>query len=193
MSPKQQLRRQIIAERQALSEQEWQLKSQRLCHHLQSLSLFKKARTILAYFSFKKEPDLSSLFSSNNQKKWGFPRCVNNNLIWHLWQQGDNLNKDKHGIYEPDPNLPLIQPAQVDLILVPSIACDYQGFRLGYGAGYYDRMLSKESWQSIPTIGIVFEDYFYREIPQDQWDQKLDFICTDLRVTNTNIVNLNEL
>jgi 5-formyltetrahydrofolate cyclo-ligase len=187
VSPKQLLRRQIIAERQALSEQEWQQKSLRLCHHLQNLPLFQNARTILAYFSFKKEPNLEILFHTYFQQKWGFPRCVDQELIWHSWQPGDNIKKGKHGVSEPDFNLPLIEPEEVDLILVPTVACDYQGFRLGYGAGYYDRMLSKKLWQSIPTIGIVFEEYFYSEIPQDQWDQKLDFICTDLRITKTNI------
>ena len=182
MSSKQLLRRKIISQRQALSHQIWREKSDRLCHNLQALPLFQEAKTILAYFSLKKEPDLSILFKQKDQHNWGFPRCVNKELIWHLWQPEAKIKKGNYGVYEPDLNLPLIKVQEVDLILVPALACDTQGFRLGYGAGYYDRMLSNSSWQSIPTIGIVFEQYVYSQLPRDQWDQKLDFVATELRI-----------
>lgn len=179
---KKQLRSKLLQTRQALSTQEWQAKSDRLCNNLASLAIFQKAETILAYFSFKKEPDLSSLFNRKNQQKWGFPRCVNESLIWHLWQEKETLKKGAYGINEPSANLPLINADEVDLILVPAVACDYQGFRLGYGAGYYDRLVSSPAWQTIPTIGIIFDFAYISEIPTDIWDQKLNYICTDYQV-----------
>ncbi len=93
------LRKQILNKRQALSEVKWQTKSKLICDRLISLSLFTQSDTIFAYFSFRKEADLFSLFSLN--KKWAFPRCVDKCLIWHLWQPGEVLIKEKYGIQTP--------------------------------------------------------------------------------------------
>ena len=72
---KKQLRHQILATRQSMTLQEWQLKSDSICSVIQSSPLFTQAKTILAYLSFRQEPDLSSLFSQsiNSQRRWGFP------------------------------------------------------------------------------------------------------------------------
>lgn len=182
---KRQLRQQILNKRLALSLEECREKSDRLSENLQTLSMFKTANIILAYFSFKKEPDLSLLFN-NYQKKWGFPRCVNKELIWHLWTPKDELKKGAYGINEPDHNLPLINPKKVDLMLVPAVACDYQGYRLGYGGGYYDRMLNLSQWQNIPTVGIIFDFAYLPAIPVEKWDKKLNYICTDLNLISIN-------
>ena len=174
---KSQLRRQFIRHRQSLSNPEWQAKSKAICQQLQSSSLFTKAQTVLAYFSFKQEPDLKVLFDQN--KQWGFPRCEGKSLVWHLWQPGDELAIGKYGIYEPFIEASTIEPQEVDIILVPAVACDRQGYRLGYGAGYYDRLLSSPEWQNIITVGVVFDFAYITEVPKDTWDIQLDFICTE--------------
>ena len=76
-------------------------------------------------------------------------------------------------------NAPLLQSSKVDLILVPAVACNFNGYRLGYGGGFYDRMLSQEEWTSKPTIGIVFEFAYLQDLPIDSWDKPLDFVCTE--------------
>lgn len=176
---KSQLRRQLLQQRQALSPSLWREKSDRLCTHLQQLPLFQTANTILAYFSFRQEPDLSPLFSL--PKRWGFPRCVAQSLAWHEWKLNEPLNKGKYGINEPLSTYPIISPATVDLMLVPGVACDRQGYRLGYGGGFYDRLLSDPQWQSIPTLGIVFEFAYLPQLRIDTWDQPLDGICSENR------------
>ncbi|MGB3760208.1 MAG: 5-formyltetrahydrofolate cyclo-ligase [Rivularia sp. (in: cyanobacteria)] len=179
---KAELRRNLIKQRQSLTQNEWRGKSQAMCTNLSNSSLFTNAKTVLAYFSFRQEPDLSYLFSDNrfkNMKNWGFPRCLDKSLIWHLWTPEDKLIAGKYGIREPYPDAPIINPSQVDLILVPCVACDYQSYRLGYGGGYYDRLLSSPEWQSIPTIGIVFANAYLPQVPVEAWDKKLDNICTE--------------
>lgn len=161
-----------------MSVEEWQEKSDRICTHLQSSPLFTSAKTILAYFSFRQEPDLSSLFIDSGSR-WGFSRCVGDTLNWHTWKVGDLLQKSRFGILEPDYIAPKLEAAEVDLILVPAVACDERGYRLGYGGGFYDRMLSLAEWETKPTIGIVFNFAYLPQLPIDKWDKPLQSVCTE--------------
>lgn len=180
MSPanKIELRRSLLQQRRSLSTTEWRTKSDRICKQLQSFPTYKEAKTILAYFSFRQEPDLSILFT-NKDRHWGFPRCVGKSLSWHFWQPGEKLIQGKFGILEPASDAPTISASEVDLILVPAVAGDRRGYRLGYGGGFYDRLLSSPPWQNIPTVGIVFEFAYLFELTADLWDVKLNYICTE--------------
>ena len=156
----------------------WREKSDRLCRNLQSLQLFSQAKTVLAYTSFRQEPDLSPLFTT--KESWGLPRCVGKSLVWHRWQPSEPLEKGAYGILEPNANSPTLEAQDVDLILIPGVGCDRQGYRLGYGGGFYDRMLSSPQWQNKPTIGIFFEFALVSELPVDSWDIPLQGVCTEL-------------
>jgi 5-formyltetrahydrofolate cyclo-ligase len=186
---KTELRKSLLKARQAMPVDNWQQKSQQICHHLQASSLFAQAQTILAYFSFRQEPDLSALFSCSEfnhsktrSKIWGFPRCVDRDLHWHEWppQHSWPLQIGAYGIPEPHPALPPIQPETVDLLLIPAVACDRKGYRLGYGGGYYDRLLSSPPWNTKPTIGITFDFAHLPQLPIDTWDRPLQAVCTEM-------------
>jgi 5-formyltetrahydrofolate cyclo-ligase len=133
---------------------------------------------ILAYQSFRQEPDLTLLFSTLAMD-WGLPRCVGKTLQWQRWRWGEGLVQGQYGIWEPDPALPRVEPSEVDLILVPCVACDRAGYRLGYGGGYYDRLFADPRWQGIPAIGVVFEDAYVEALPRDPWDLPLQGVCTE--------------
>lgn len=175
---KTELRRSLLKTRQSLTVEEWREKSDRIIAQLKNISLFKQANTILGYFSFRQEPDISPWFS-DSQHRWGFPRCVGKSLLWHFWNVGDNLVSGKYGITEPHPDAQMINPGEVDLIIVPCVGCDRQKYRLGYGGGYYDRLLSSPEWSNIPTIGIVFDFAYLPQLPIESWDQPLDFVVTE--------------
>jgi 5-formyltetrahydrofolate cyclo-ligase len=177
---KTQLRKSLLKTRKSLSLEAWKEKSDRICDRLQHSPLFIQAKTILSYISFRQEPDLSPLFTTS--KKWGFSRCVGKELSWHIWQPGDTLHTGAYGILEPQPDAPKIEHPEVDLILVPAVGCDLHGYRLGYGGGYYDRMLTKSEWESPMTIGIIFEFAFLAEVPVESWDKPLHGICTESRL-----------
>ncbi|MDB9440658.1 5-formyltetrahydrofolate cyclo-ligase [Sphaerospermopsis kisseleviana CS-549] len=178
---KTELRRSLLRKRQSMTVQDWQKKSDRISSQLQNSPLFTQATTILAYFSFRQEPDLSPLFT-DSQRSWGFPRCVGESLSWHLWQPDDIPQTGNYGITEPHPEAPTIDPTEVDLILVPSVACDRQGYRLGYGGGYYDRLLSSPVWSKIPTIGVVFDFAYFHQLPFDNWDKCLQGVITESQI-----------
>ncbi|NJK66805.1 MAG: 5-formyltetrahydrofolate cyclo-ligase [Microcoleus sp. SU_5_3] len=174
---KTELRKILLKTRKSLPPEAWKEKSDRICNHLQHSSLFTQAKTVLSYISFRQEPDLNPLFTTS--QKWGFPRCVGKELSWHIWQPGDTLHTGAYGILEPQPDAPKIEHSEVDLILVPAVGCDFCGYRLGYGGGFYDRMLSKAEWKSKSTIGIIFEFAFVAEVPVESWDKPLHGICTE--------------
>ena len=177
---KTELRRSLLQKRLSLSPTQWRTKSEQICEQLQFSSLYQESKTILAYFSFRQEPDLSLLFTStDNQHRWGFPRCVGKSLIWHLWQPGEKLVQGKFDILEPLADAPTISASEVDLILVPCVASDFQGYRLGYGGGFYDRLLTSLPWKNIPTVSIVFKFAYLPTLPVDPWDTKLKYTCTE--------------
>ncbi len=176
---KAELRRSLLKTRQSMAMTEWREKSDRICTHLLTSPLFTQAKTILAYFSFRQEPDLSPLFA-DTKYRWGFPRCVGNSLSWHLYTGSYWLQTGAYGIIEPHADAPIINAAEVDLIIVPSVACDYQGYRLGYGGGYYDRLLSSPEWATKPTIGILFDFAYLPQLPIQAWDKPLQAVCTEI-------------
>lgn len=163
----------------------WQQKSDRLCTYLKTWPLFAHSRTVLAFISFRQEPDLSPLFRADlGEHVWGFPRCQGASLIWHacLPEDEKSFQLGAYGIREPKPHLPVLTAEEVDLVLVPAVACDAQGYRLGYGGGFYDRWLNSRSWYSKPTIGIVFEAARVAALPTDPWDRPVQAICTEVGV-----------
>ncbi len=179
------LRKHFLSQRMALSPREWTAKSQQICETLESLPAFNQAKTILAYSTHQNEPDLYPLFARHD-KVWGLPRCQKKELIWHQChpiQQAEHIKLDKFGILTPPATFPKITPEEVDLILIPSLALDRQGYRLGYGGGYYDRLLSTSDWQHCLTIGIVFDFALVEKLPTQAWDIKLSAYCTDKTVT----------
>ncbi|MDH6100310.1 5-formyltetrahydrofolate cyclo-ligase [Anabaenopsis sp. FSS-46] len=185
MLDKAELRRVLLQKRQSMSVEEWRQKSDRICRQLQRCTLFTQAKTILAYFSVRQEPDLSLLFA-DPQYRWGFPRCVGKSLNWHFYTPLDDVNIGAYGITEPHPQAPTVHPEAVDLILIPGVACDYQGYRLGYGGGYYDRLLSSPGWVSKSTIGIVFDFAYLPQLPVDSWDKPLQAVISENRCSYTN-------
>jgi 5-formyltetrahydrofolate cyclo-ligase len=181
------LRKQLLTQRRSLSPQDWRRQSDRICHHLQTDDQFKSAKTVLAYFSTQQEADLSGLWTESihnhaeriGVKRFGFPICEGQQLLWRAWKLGDTVVVGAFGILEPDRSGPIILPEQVDLMLVPWVGCDHAGYRLGYGGGFYDRLLANPAWRSVPTIGIGFGFGLLEQLPIEPWDLPLSRICTD--------------
>lgn len=181
---KAKLRKTLLTIRRSIPGDVWREKSDRLCTHLQTSPWFVQSDTVLAYFSFRQEPDLSPLFATEQamtSKVWGFPRCVEKSLSWHIWSSDSPfpLQPGAYGIQEPHPDSPILKPDQVDLLLVPAVACDQRGYRLGYGGGFYDRLLSQPAWAAKRAIGIVFDFAYLPHLPDDPWDKPLEAICTE--------------
>jgi len=176
---KKQLRRALLNQRRQIPHEIWQYKSQELCDRLTHWQIFQQAQNILAFTSFRQEPDLSPLWQRFSDKTWGFSRCIEKDLIWHQVAIADfesNMRSGTFGILEPCHNLPIMDLQNIDLILIPAVACDRRGYRLGYGGGFYDRWLPNSTGLK---IGIIFEQFYLDELPSDIWDVPLDVIVTE--------------
>ena len=114
------------------------------------------------------------------------PYCEGDQLRAFLLVALSELVPGAYGILEPKPemrNRPerSIRPDALDLILIPGLAFDHLGGRLGYGRGYYDRFLSQTPGSAL-RYGLAFESQLWREIPMDEHDVRMDYVVTENRM-----------
>jgi 5-formyltetrahydrofolate cyclo-ligase len=98
-------------------------------------------------------------------------------MAFHRWRLGEPLRPNRYKILEPDPQTaPPLVPAAATIILVPCLAADRSGCRLGYGGGYYDRFLKTAA---ATTVGVVFADALVPVLPGESHDVRLAFVATE--------------
>lgn len=98
-------------------------------------------------------------------------------LIFRLWSPGDEMASGPFGVQEPLPSAREVVP---DILLVPLLAFDRRGYRLGYGGGFYDRTLERLRANSHPVaVGITFAQQEVDAVPAAAYDQPLDWIVTE--------------
>jgi 5-formyltetrahydrofolate cyclo-ligase len=137
------------------------------------------ALTILTYLAFRNEPDLGLLFGLLPDVNWLAPRIAKGRqLVLHPYDP-DRLARHRFGMLEPVASLPVVDPATVDVVLVPGVAFDRRGGRLGFGGGYYDRFLP-----TTPAlrVGIAFDQCLAEELPCDEHDQRMDWVATPTEI-----------
>ena len=123
------------------------------------------------YWPLRGETDLRPLRSSLSKRAWALP-CADGEggLSYRPWNESPLIN-DGCGIPAPLDQAPL-KPHQLDLMLVPALAMDATGIRLGYGGGYYDRLRADPAWRRIPALGVVAAACVSATpLPRDSWDQ----------------------
>lgn len=128
------------------------------------------ADTLLLYYPLKDEIDIKPLYSLD--KKIFLPVIENNEMLFRRYD-GD-LKKGKFGIMEPTGEYYTI--GSNDLMIVPAVAYDRDGYRLGRGKGFYDRFLADKK---IKTIGVVSKLRIVSDVFREANDIKVDFIITD--------------
>lgn len=143
---------------------------------LETHPAFKAAKTILLYHSLKDEVDTHTFIQKwSKEKNILLPVVVGEELELRRYTGSQDLVIGSYGILEPVGET-VTSYTSIDLIIVPGVAFDHQGHRLGRGKGYYDRLLPK-----IPQaykIGICFPFQFLKEIPAEPFDICMDEILT---------------
>lgn len=152
--------------------------SQALNRHLAQFLQAHRAQHILLYSAFGSELDpaeLQRLYPAT----YYLPRARTYQLEVHPLPC--RLVKHKYGFWEPAAQTPKVDPALLDTVLVPGLAFDPWGHRLGYGQGFYDRFLARLP-AHIQTIGLVAEALILPALPHDPWDVPVQFLASELGV-----------
>lgn len=140
---------------------------------------FLQAQSVMLYMALPGEPDLKPIMDEafRTEKTVLLPRCEDKvHMTAREYNSDRALQKSSFGIWEPLPSAPMVDPAEIDLILVPGVAFDASGRRLGHGRGYYDRFMVGSSAKK---IGICFSGRIFHSVPAEAWDIQIDALCTD--------------
>lgn len=150
-----------------------------------TLNLVEQARTVLMYYSINREVETISIIKELLQqgKKVALPVCtVDLNLEACMIGSLEELVPRKFGIMEPKDGVLLSNTAVLDLVVVPGLALDQRGYRIGHGAGYYDRFLAKVNRTF--KLGLAYDFQVLEEIPADPYDIPMDGLLTPEKFLN---------
>ncbi|MCD6570561.1 MAG: 5-formyltetrahydrofolate cyclo-ligase [Deltaproteobacteria bacterium] len=154
--------------------------------YLANASVFKAARIVALYVPIQGEVDVLTLWQAHD-KVIVFPRVEGDALKFYPARVKDDLSEGGFGILEPAPSAcqRWIEVSDIDLILIPGLVFDRAGFRIGYGKGFYDRLLN--CYPDVVTMGPCFDDFFVERLPVDPWDAGVDFVVTQSGIFKSEV------
>lgn len=186
MIEKNKLRKELITQRQSLSKEDVEAKSIRIINDLLTLDEIESSDHIMIYMSFRNEVDTKYLFEEllSKGKKVIAGRCYKDTKeIVPVYVTGyDDFDIGNYGILEPkilDDNM--VDVEDIDVVIVPGVGFDRKMDRIGFGAGYYDRFLSRLREDAL-RIAICYDEQIIEHVPTDDFDLKMDIIITDKEI-----------
>ncbi|MFH1539031.1 MAG: 5-formyltetrahydrofolate cyclo-ligase [bacterium] len=181
---KEQLRHECISRRDAQSKEEIEEKSGRIASRLRSLPEYEAAHTVLFYASFRSEVATGAMIENaiEEGRKVCLPRVdgasKDLDIFWVKDPEAD-LAPGAWDIPEPRPDVcEKVPPEEIDLAIVPGVAFDREGNRLGFGGGYYDRFIPKLR-DGTPKAGVAFDLQVIPAVTMGEFDQKVSIIVTE--------------
>lgn len=168
---KRELRQQIRTQKRRLSAAELAVMSEDICSKVLALASWQEAGTLLLYYPLPDEVDVRLLIEDafESGKKVLLPVVKGDELELHLYEGEASLKEGAFGIMEPTG--PLFAPIhydEIELAIIPGMAFDSAGHRLGRGKGYYDRLLP--NLRDAKLIGVCFPFQFLEEVPAEAHD-----------------------
>lgn len=140
----------------------------------------RAARTVAVYAAVGREADpreaAAAWLAAGLTVAW--PRVVGTALRFHRAAGLDALEAGYRGILEPRPQAPLVPLEAIDLLVVPGVAFDRRGGRLGQGGGFYDRLLAAPARRAL-AVGLGYAVQLMDEVPTEAHDQRLDAVITE--------------
>ena len=151
---KAELRKQVLQEMKALPRQQKQAMVQALTDQFLKHPFYQEAKVIATYLSFPHEFQTQELIEQalKDGKKVLIPKTYPKGRMDFVVYNPQQLVKTSFGLLEPRGNLEVVDASQIDLIHVPGLAFTTEGYRIGYGGGYYDRYLKHFSGHTLSTI-----------------------------------------
>lgn len=164
--------------RQGITGEEKKRSEARILDHIRELHSFRRARTMALYVPVRGEVSLLALLDDSGKTAL-FPRVHGEDLAFYPARGIDAFVPGRFGIPEP-PEGPAFPVDDIDLIFVPGISFDRIGHRIGYGKGYYDRLMRANG--HVRTVGVCFDECFVDRLPADSWDVQVECVVTQTGV-----------
>ncbi len=171
------LRRGVLVHRESLSAEAVAKIGEALAQRLWSLPVWRQARLPAMYCSMGGEIStrriLEELF--REKRAVALPRIEGSDLRLHRVTSMAQLAPGRFGITEPLADTPAVSESEPDLLLVPGVAFDRRGHRVGYGKGFYDRLLQHTN---APVIALAYGFQLVHHVPEEPHDHPVDYILT---------------
>ena len=154
-----------------------------ICENIKNSVFYKKSKNILGFYPINSEIDLTELYKDDS-KNWYLPsiNISTKEMFIHPYKCDDILIENRYRVPEPvTPHETSLE--KIDLIITPALMADEKGFRLGYGAGYYDRFLAKLGSSCIKAVPVP-EDLFTDKLLSDEFDVPVNFVITEKSVNS---------
>lgn len=185
------LRKEMLKKRSLLPLEKRNELSKAISNLLYETEYFKKAETIMAFINFGSEINTRYIIekSLNSEKSIVIPITIPETKELKVSRLLDysELEVGFYNILTPKEEfLRFINPSNIDLVLVPGLIFAKDGYRIGYGGGYYDRFLSKLD-PKVTKIGIGFDLQVVNTVPTDQYDIPVDYILTEKGLTKVAV------
>lgn len=183
---KRMLRRKYSALRAGIPPHERLEKSRQICESFLNTLAYKHADTVLLYYSINNEVNTHPLIEAilGDGKRVALPVCLENSkMVFRYINSMDTLKKGLFSALEPDDDCEEFTPSPRTICVIPAIAFDRKGYRLGYGKGYYDRYLTDPS---IVKIGFCYDALLVDSLPRGRFDLSCDLVITERGVFNTD-------
>jgi len=175
---KAELRRNMRSRRRALPETIHQQAARSLVDQLESIPHWRSATRVALYLATDGEIDLSPVANAlRADAKTPYLPVIqaDNSLRFAPWTSDEHLRENRFGI--PEPSGEQTTAREMDIILLPLVAWDRRGNRLGMGGGFYDRTLAGAG--DVSKVGMAYECQRVEALPTESWDVRLDFIITE--------------
>jgi 5-formyltetrahydrofolate cyclo-ligase len=178
------LRKQVLSAREGLSAEERAKKSREIEERIFSLPEFMSARVVMFFASFRSEVETGPMIrhALTSGKRVVLPKVKDKELaLFEIMDFDADVSPGAWGIPEPHESRPA-KIETIDLIIVPGAAFDARGNRLGYGAGFYDKLLP--AFKKM-TVALAFEVQILPRVPVDAHDVPVKKIVTECRIINS--------
>lgn len=177
------LREEVLSRRGELEEGARSERSGKILEKIRALPSYRRASTVLAYVGFGDELETDDFLNAvlSEGKRLALPKVNRSKKALDLHEVKDldaDLEAGVWGIREPKSSLPLVGLEEVDFTLMPGVAFDKRGARLGYGGGFYDKLMGGHAERPELVAG-TFEAQMVEEVPVSQHDVLVDLVITE--------------
>lgn len=188
---KKELRKHVLSVRGQIDAKAREEKSRKIVEHLLNFPSLNDVNLIFSFLSFGSEVDIRSFLEESIRagKKIAVPKAwlKGRVMIPYLFESWSSLKPGLYGIMEPDPEAAQeVTHEEIDAIIVPGVAFDRTGGRLGYGGGFYDRYLAGFK-KCPPLIAVCFSEQLLDKVPIKSHDYRVDYIVTENGILSTKI------